>query len=86
MGIEIKRFAFFYECDKRGKYRFLFKKKTLDKEGLLLGTRSRGRTGTISLSLVFETSASTNSAIRACFGILEIGNAKIVTFQIFKKQ
>ncbi len=30
-------------------------------------TRSRGRTGTILLSLVFETNASTNSAIRAIY-------------------
>ena len=33
---------------------------------LLKSTRSRNRTGTILLSLDFESSASTNSAIRAC--------------------
>ena len=33
--------------------------------GFLSGTRSRGRTGTTLLSLVFETNASTDSAIRA---------------------
>lgn len=32
---------------------------------LLESTRSRGRTGTTLLSLVFETNASTDSAIRA---------------------
>ena len=32
----------------------------------LFSTRSRDRTGTVLLPLVFETSASTNSAIRAC--------------------
>ncbi len=31
------------------------------------GTRGRDRTGTILLSLVFETNASTNSATRALF-------------------
>ena len=33
--------------------------------GFFTGTRSRGRTGTTLLSLVFETNASTDSAIRA---------------------
>ena len=31
------------------------------------GTRSRGRTGTSFRTLVFETNASTDSAIRACW-------------------
>ncbi len=35
--------------------------------GFFAGTRSRGRTGTTLLSLVFETNASTDSAIRADF-------------------
>jgi hypothetical protein len=38
-------------------------------------TRSRDRTGTALLPLVFETSASTNSAIRALF--ILVGSAKI---------
>ena len=37
------------------------------------GTRSRDRTGTVLLPLVFETSASTNSAIRAGVGSAKIG-------------
>jgi hypothetical protein len=37
----------------------------------LLCTRSRDRTGTASLPLVFETSASTNSAIRADLNVLQ---------------
>ena len=43
----------------------IVKKKRLNVSIQPLCTRSRGRTGTILLSLVFETSASTNSAIRA---------------------
>ena len=39
-------------------------------------TRSRDRTGTTSQSLVFETSASTNSAIRAVFALINFGVQK----------
>ena len=45
--------------------------------GFFTGTRSRGRTGTTLLSLVFETNASTDSAIRANL-FRRIGMAKIV--------
>ena len=47
-------------------------------------TRSRGRTDTTLLSLVFETNASTDSAIRANL-IRRIGMAKIVESLQFSK-
>lgn len=50
----------------------------------LISTRSRGRTGTTLLSLVFETNASTDSAIRANL-IRRIGMAKIVESLQFSK-
>jgi hypothetical protein len=48
----------------------------LFRELFLSCTRSRDRTGTVLLPLVFETSASTNSAIRAALEVI-IGKAKI---------
>ena len=51
-----------------GLVRFMIKPRMIgaDHSGFFDGTRSRGRTGTTLLSLVFETNASTDSAIRAC--------------------
>ena len=49
------------------------------------GTRSRGRTGTTLLSLVFETNASTDSAIRASTALQRIGMAKIGQIRYFSK-
>ena len=50
-----------------------------------LGTRSRGRTGTGVNLLVFETSASTDSAIRAGDSLFESGDKDIkkIRFQQF---
>ena len=45
----------------------------------LISTRSRGRTGTTLLSLVFETNASTNSAIRAAKSV--ICSAKVMIYR-----
>lgn len=45
----------------------------------LYSTRSRGRTGTTLLSLVFETNASTNSAIRAAKSV--ICSAKVMIYR-----
>ena len=54
---------------------------------VFLSTRSRGRTGTASRPLVFETSASTDSAIRACTARLvknhavgKLEGAKVIKF------
>lgn|GEM_PF-5397095 len=47
----------------------------------LICTRSRGRTGTSVTSLVFETSASTYSAIRASFQFLN-RIAKVTLFDV----
>ncbi len=49
-------------------------------------TRSRGRTGTTLLSLVFETNASTDSAIRADAAEQRIGTAKIGEFRYISKK
>ena len=53
--------------------------------GFFTGTRSRGRTGTTLLSLVFETNASTDSAIRAHAAQQRIGTTKIGQFRYFSK-
>lgn len=47
--------------------------------GFFTGTRSRDRTGTTLLSLVFETNASTNSAIRAAKSV--ICSAKVMIYR-----
>jgi hypothetical protein len=55
---------------------YLNEKKPPLREGFMFqSTRGRDRTGTVLLPLVFETSASTNSATRALHVVLR--NAKI---------
>ena len=54
--------------------------------GFSHSTRSRGRTGTTLLSLVFETNASTDSAIRADAAEQRIGTAKIGEFRYISKK